>query len=259
MRTPFFGPFSGIAATVGGSVSQHSISHGSGTHGISAQSVIAMDIVTADGGLLRTGAAARGAAPFARWYGPDFAGLFTGDCGVFGVKARITLVLRRRLPAFECASYAFDSLPQLARALRAAALEGLDDEHFAMDAALTRGQIARAARISKFTTARDLARSAGSPFAALRQLVRSGLAGSRSLAVAAYSAHFIMEGIDAGEARTKARRLKRLMGESGGRPIANTVPAVARSKPFAPLFNTLGPDGERWVPAARLPASFTGR
>ncbi|MGZ5925304.1 MAG: FAD-binding oxidoreductase, partial [Rhizomicrobium sp.] len=79
LRTPFFGPFSGLAATIGGSVSQNSLSHGSGTHGISAQSVLSLDIVTASGELLSTGSAARGAPPFARHYGPDLTGLFTGD------------------------------------------------------------------------------------------------------------------------------------------------------------------------------------
>jgi FAD/FMN-containing dehydrogenase len=248
LRTPFFGPFSGAAATVGGSISQHSVSHGSGTHGISAQSVISLDVVTADGELLRTGSAARGGAPFSRWHGPDLAGLFTGDCGIFGVKARVTLALRRRLSAAACASYAFDEFEQLACALRAAALEGIDDEHFAMDAALAKGQIARQARISKFTTVKDLAASAGSPLAAMKQLIRSGLRGASQLNVAPYSAHFIMEGIDAREARIKARRLQGLMLASGGKEIANTVPAIVRVKPFAPLYNTLGPDGERWVP-----------
>jgi FAD/FMN-containing dehydrogenase len=248
MRTPFFGPFSGIAATVGGSLSQHAVSHGSGGHGISAQSLISLDVVTADGALLRTGAAARGGAPFSRWYGPDLAGLFTGDCGVFGVKARATLALRRLSAANACASYAFDDLPQLARGLRAVALEGIDDEHFAMDAALARGQIARQARISKFGTARDLAAAAPSPWAAAKQLLRAGLAGTRTLKAAAYSAHFIMEGIDRYETRIKARRLHALMTGAGGREMANTVPAIVRAKPFAPLFNTLGPDGERWVP-----------
>jgi D-lactate dehydrogenase (cytochrome) len=248
LRTPFFGPFSGIAATVGGSISQHSISHGSGTYGISAQSVLSLEVVIAGGELIRTGSAARGAAPYARWYGPDLAGLFTGDCGVFGIKSRITLTLRRRGPAFECASYAFEDLPSLARGLRMAALEGVDDEHFALDAALAKGQIARAARISKFVTAKELATSAGSPFAALKQLVRTALAGSRRLGAAAYTAHFIMEGFDRRDARGKARRLDQLMRAHQGVPIANTVPAIVRSKPFTPLFNTLGPDGERWVP-----------
>jgi D-lactate dehydrogenase (cytochrome) len=247
-RTPFFGPFSGMAATVGGSVSQHAVSHGSGSYGISAQSVIGLDVVTADGELLRTGAAARGGDPFSRWHGPDLAGLFLGDCGVFGVKARITLSLRKRLPAVACASFAFGEFSQLASALRRAALEGIDDEHFAMDAALTQGQIARQARISKFVVAKDLAASATSPLAALGQLIRSGLKGTRELRAAPYCAHFIMEGGTGAEARLKARRLRALMQGSGGTAIANTVPALVRAKPFAPLFNTLGPDGERWVP-----------
>lgn len=248
VRTPFFGPFSGIAATVGGSVSQHAVSHGSGAHGISAQSIISLDIVTAAGTMLRTGSAARGGAPFSRWHGPDLAGLFTGDCGVFGVKARVTLALRKRLPACVCVSYAFAELHSLARGLRSAAQEGLDDEHFAMDAALANGQIARQARISKFATAKDLARSAASPLAALKQLLRSALAGKRELSAAAYTAHFIIEGGDQREAMIKARRLRSLLLAAGGMEIANTVPALVRTKPFAPLFNTLGPDGERWVP-----------
>jgi FAD/FMN-containing dehydrogenase len=259
LRTPFFGPFSGFTATVGGSISQHSISHGSGTHGISAQSVVSMDIVTASGNLISTGSAARGAAPFSRWYGPDLAGLFTGDCGVFGVKARVTLALRKRRPAAEFASYAFDDLESLAAALRSAALERIDDEHFAMDAAMSRGQIRRQGRISKFTTARALAASSASPLAAVKQLIRSGFSGTQALAVAPFSAHFIIEGMDSREARGRVRQLGALMAKAGGRSIPNTVPALVRSTPFAPLFNTLGPDGERWVPLhGYIPHSAVG-
>ncbi|NJO12456.1 MAG: FAD-binding oxidoreductase [Gammaproteobacteria bacterium] len=36
LRTPFYGPFSGIAATVGGSLSQNSVSWGTGLFGVSA-------------------------------------------------------------------------------------------------------------------------------------------------------------------------------------------------------------------------------
>jgi FAD/FMN-containing dehydrogenase len=247
-RTPFFGPFSGFAATVGGSLSQHSVSHGSAAHGISAQSLVSLDVVTANGAMISTGSAARGAPPFSRWYGPDLAGLFTGDCGVFGVKARVTLTLRKRRPAAAFASYAFADLNRLAEALRSAALEGLDDEHFAMDAALANGQIARQARISKFVAARSLVKASASPWAGLTQLVRAAIGGTRALGVAPYSAHFILEGIDAHEARARARRLRSLMGAAGGRALPDTVPALVRAAPFAPLFNTLGPDGERWVP-----------
>jgi len=248
LRTPFFGPFSGFAATVGGSISQHSVSRGSGAYGISAESVVSLDIVTANGALLSTGSASRGAPPFSRWYGPDVAGLFCGDCGVFGIKARATLRLRRRRHNADFCSFAFADLSMLAEGLRVAALEGLDDEHFAMDAAMTRGQIKRQSRISKFATAKALVNSSRSPWAGLKQLVRSALGGVRALGVAPYSAHFTLEGIDAREAKGRARRLTRLMIAAGGTVIPNTVPAMLRAVPFSPLFNTLGPDGERWVP-----------
>jgi glycolate oxidase len=96
LRTPFWGPFSGLAATIGGSMSQNSISHGSGAYGISADSALSFDIVTADGSLLSTGSAAAGLAPFSRHFGPDLTGLFTGDCGMLGIKARIRLPRFRR-------------------------------------------------------------------------------------------------------------------------------------------------------------------
>ncbi len=247
LRTPFFGPFSGIAATVGGSMSQHSISHGSGTHGISAQSVLTLDVVLASGELLSTGSAARGSAPICRWYGPDLAGLFCGDCGVLGVKARITLPLLRRADAFECVSFAFQTLPALADALRAASLERLDDEHFAIDAAISQGQIARQERTSKRGMVSGIIASSPSPWVALKQILRMARAGSDALRAAPYMAHFIVEGVTAREARGRADRLRSLMTVAGAE-IANTVPAVVRGLPFAPLYNSLGPNGERWVP-----------
>ncbi|MEL7030022.1 MAG: FAD-binding oxidoreductase, partial [Pseudomonadota bacterium] len=144
LRTPFFGPFSGIAATVGGSMAQNAISHGSGAYGISAQSALGMDIVVASGELVRAGALAPEAeAPFLRHYGPDLVGLFTGDCGAFGIKARVTLPLLKKKPAAQCASFAFSTFEGLHETMRAVALEGLDDENFAVDAVLMQGQIAR--------------------------------------------------------------------------------------------------------------------
>jgi D-lactate dehydrogenase (cytochrome) len=117
-----------------------------------------------------------------------------------------------------------------------------------MDAALAQGQMKRQARISKFATARTLASSAASPLAAAGQLLRTAIAGKRQLSAAAYTTHFITEGLDRREAEIKARRLRSLLRAAGGTEIANTVPALVRATPFVPLFNTLGPDGERWVP-----------
>ncbi len=108
LRTPFYGPFSGLAATVGGSVSQHSVSWGTGVYrrvsGIRSRD---------RGGarrrsIVRTGTAGtRGASPFFRHYGPDLTGLFTGDAGALGVKTRITLRLMRRPQEFVGLSFKF--------------------------------------------------------------------------------------------------------------------------------------------------------
>jgi glycolate oxidase len=49
LRTPFWGPFSGLAATVGGSMSQNSVSLGSGLYGISADSVLSFEVVLPGG------------------------------------------------------------------------------------------------------------------------------------------------------------------------------------------------------------------
>jgi FAD/FMN-containing dehydrogenase len=248
LRTPFFGPFSGLRATIGGSVSQNSISHGSGAHGVSAQSVLGLDIVIASGDVLRTGSAAIGASPFARFFGPDLAGVFTGDCGALGIKARITLPLLRRKAAFGCASFAFLSLPDLAKAMRLAAMEGLDDEHFAIDAALAQGQIARqsAGVGAVIGMAKAVLRSSPSLLGGVVQLAKMAASGAKALRSARYMLHVIVEGVSDAEVKSKLARLRQLM--VGGREIPNSIPTVVRGVPFAPFFSTLGPKGERWVP-----------
>ncbi|MEO8445573.1 MAG: FAD-binding oxidoreductase, partial [Gammaproteobacteria bacterium] len=116
LRTTFWGPFSGIKATVGGSMSQNSASLGSGNFGVSADAVLAFEVVLASGEILKTGSrAAANGVPFFRWYGPDLTGLFTGDAGALGVKARITLKLIRTPPFSGAASFGFDNFEAMAR------------------------------------------------------------------------------------------------------------------------------------------------
>lgn len=246
-RTPFWGPFSGIAATVGGSVSQHAVSHGSGGYGISAASVLGLDVVLANGEILTTGAAAAGGPAGVRHSGPDLTGLFTGDCGAFGIKARITLPLLRRKAAFRGASFAFQSFEAFYSAMRAAALEGLDDENFGLDAALSQGQIAREERAGRTLEVISTVIKTHGLIGGVRQLAKMGIRGTRSLAKAQYAAHYLIEGTDEAEAKSKLKRLRQIIGEFG-LEMVNTVPTVVRGMPFAPLFNTLGPSGERWVP-----------
>ncbi|MFZ4689851.1 MAG: FAD-binding oxidoreductase [Polymorphobacter sp.] len=250
LRTPFWGPFSGLAATIGGSMSQNSISHG---NGVSAESLLNLDVITGTGEMLSTGSAGgENSAAFFRHFGPDLAGLFTGDCGALGVKARITLKLTRRREAFEAASFSFSSFDAMHEAIRLIAIEGVDDENFGLDAALQQGQIGRQEGVSaKAEIARSVMKSATSFGSGVKSLARMAVAGDRELKAASYAMHYLTDGVDSAEARAKMAVIKRI-GAAHGEEIANTVPTVVRGMPFAPLFNVLGPKGERWVPMHTL-------
>ncbi|ASK89344.1 FAD-binding oxidoreductase [Sphingorhabdus sp. SMR4y] len=243
LRTPFWGPFSGLAATVGGSMSQNTVSHGSAAHGVSAHSALSMDVVLANGELISTSAAGS-----TRNYGPDLTGLFTGDCGAFGLKTAITLPLIRTLDHCEPLSFAFDDFSSYHAAVRIAQAERLDDSHFGLDLALSQGQIGRqegfAARLK---IAAEVMRKAPRKLQGLAQLMRMAVAGEDPMRSGAYMCHFIVEGFDPADAAAKARRLRHLLA-GVGREIANSIPTFVRAMPFAPLTNILGPGGERWVP-----------
>ena len=248
LRTPFWGPFSGLAATIGGSMSQNSTSHGSGAYGISADSALSFDIVTADGSLLSTGSAAAGLAPFSRHFGPDLTGLFTGDCGALGIKARITLPVIKPRAAHRPISIAFPDFAAMHEAMRRVAVERIEDTHFALDAALSQGQIARQDRTgASLSAALSILKTSPSLAAGLRQLASAALSARRVLGASAFMVHYIVEGFDGAEARARLHRIRELVSDFGNE-IPATVPAVVRGMPFAPLVNTLGPSGERWVP-----------
>jgi glycolate oxidase len=246
-RTPFRGPFSGLHATVGGSMAQNSLSHGTGGYGISAESALGFDVVTADGSLLSTGAGAVG-APFTRHFGPDLTGLFTGDCGALGMKVRVTLPLQRQRPAHQVASFAFPDFSAMHQAMRLIARERLDESQFALDQALSQGQIARQDQAGEqLRMAWSIFRSSPSWAKGLSQLLRAATSARRQLGEAAFMVHYIVEGVDDGEARSRLHRLREL-ALAQGQEIAGTVPSVVRDMRYAPFFNTLGPGGERWVP-----------
>jgi glycolate oxidase len=248
LRTPFWGPFSGLVATVGGSMSQNTISHGSSAYGISAGSALAMDVVATDGTLVRTGSAINGGAPFTRNYGPDLTGLFTGDCGALGVKARITLPLLKVRPAHRPISFAFADFGAMHEVLRLVAAERLEDTSFILDGALSQGQIARQDRAGDLLgMALSILKSSPSLAVGVGQLLGGALRARRDIAVSAYMIHYIVEGVDDAEVKARLHRIRQIAA-SYGREIPATVPAVVRGMPFAPFYNVLGPNGERWVP-----------
>jgi FAD/FMN-containing dehydrogenase len=248
LRTSFWGPFSGLKATVGGSTSQNSVSLGSGNFGISADAVLGFDVVLANGELLRTGAAAAAnGVPFFRWYGPDLTGLFCGDAGALGIKARISLRLIREPPFYGAASFGFDRFENMAAGMIAAARENIAADSFGLDPKLQQGQLSKADAKNAIGAAMAVARTSRNPLEATGRLIRMALAGKRFLAAHNYSAHYTVEGVSAAEIKGKLAVLRRAMAPHG-QEIANTVPTVLRAMPFIPLYPILGPQGERWVP-----------
>jgi FAD/FMN-containing dehydrogenase len=253
VRTPFWGPLSGATATVGGSLSQNSILWGSARYGVSAESVLALEVVLADGSLLRTGAAAgSNARPFFRYYGPDLTGLFLGDTGALGLKARATLRLIRRPEWVETASFGFATHEQMADAMTAIAREGLVSECFAMDPVLTAQRMKRAGLAQDLQAVKGVIRSARGLAAGLREAAKVALAGRDFLDAAPYSMHVGTEGRTPASVADALAEVRRIAAAQGGREVENTVPKVLRGMPFVPMSSAIGPSGERWLPVHAL-------
>lgn len=259
LRTTFWGPFSGIKATVGGSMSQNSASLGSGNFGVSADAVLAFEVVLASGDILKTGSrAAANGAPFFRWYGPDLTGLFTGDAGALGVKARITLRLIKTLPYFGAASFGFDTFENMSKGMAAAAREGVVADNFGLDPRLQQGQLGKTNAKDAVAAAWAVAKTARNPVEAGIRLLKMAAAGKRFLAGHNYSAHYTVEGVCQADINAKLALIRKAM-EGTGTETANTIPTVIRAMPFIPLYPILGPKGERWVPQhGLLPFSKMG-
>ena len=249
LRVPFRGPFSGLAATVGGSISQNTLGLGTNTFGVSAESVLAVEVVVGDGKMVKTGQAGSSVGkPFFRFFGPDLTGLFTGDCGALGVKARITLRLMNRRPHFDCLSFGFPSFEAAHACIAETAGYTIEEKVFALDTALQQGQIGKNSGIAtKVELAAEVVKSAKSVVSGLKQVAGMGLAGTKALENVPFAAHYIFEGLSEGEVKGKAELL-RLIAKKYGWEIPNSVPLVVHATPFAPLHNILGPAGERWVP-----------
>lgn len=245
-KTRFWGPFSGLKATICGSISQNTVSHGTG---VSADAFTCLDVIVGTGEMLSTGSAGSEVSnPFFRFYGPDLAGLFTGDCGALGVKARATLPLQARQEDFEAASFNFTSFDAMHSAMQQIALLQVDEENFGLDAALQQGQIGKSDNIAdKTEMAKSVMKSSSSFTKGAKQLAKMAIAGDKALKAASFALHYIVEGHSAAEAKEKTKALRAVALEHG-EEIPNSVPAVVRGMPFAPFTNVLGPKGERWLP-----------
>lgn len=253
LRTPFFGPFSGRYATVGGAVTQNSMFHGCTLHGAAVDSVLGIEVVTADGTLLKAGSAATpyAASPFFRAYGPDLVGLFLADGGALGVKVEITLRVIRAPVAVMCASFGYDDVASICRSMSAIARESLASECFSFDSQTHHLRVRRMQLNDGVRAAVGVAAAEQSLVSGLRKGLNLALSGRRFLDGVSQSLHVVVEGRSEAEADARMAELRSLALKEG-REIANSIPVVMSATPFPEPTGLLGPEGQRWVPVLGL-------
>ncbi len=243
LRTPYWGPLSGIRSTIGGALSQGSVFLGSGLHGSVGDAVIGMDIVTADGSILKTGSAAAGnTSNFIRYFGPDLTGVFIGDAGALGLKVRATFKLIPRPKIIEFISFEFRDAAALLEAMGEVSRQGLASECFGFDPVLAKIRLQRASLFADAKTLLNVVKQSG---------LKAGLglvaAGRNFMEEGTYSGHVIVEDDHAGSLADRIARARAIFAQHG-KETDNSIPKAMRATPFTPPNSMLGPAGERWVP-----------
>ena len=260
LRTPFWGPLSGLSSTIGGGLSQNNAFFGAGIYGTTSESITSMTVVLADGTIVKTGTAGtKGAKPFYRFYGPDLTGLFMGDSGALAYKAEATFRLMP-LPAAEaCASFEYESRQSWTEAQVEMGRLGLACELFGFDPNLQAGRMKRASLAADVKSLTNvITKQKGGVLKGLKEGAKVALAGRNFMDDVAYSVHFIVEGHSGAEVSAKIKTLKTIALRHGGKEIENSIPKVIRANPFTPLNNILGPQGERWAPLHGIVAMSDG-
>lgn len=251
LRTPFWGPFSGLRTTVGGAISQGALSWGSSTYGLSSASVVDMQVVIADGSVIHTGTSGQeGHAPFFRNYGPDLTGLYCCDCGALGIKSAISLRLIRRPRHSLGLSFGFQSFEAGARAAIRVAREGVASESFGMYQERAVAAVSGRSLKDDLSALWKIGKSGSGLLDGARRMARVAVAGRRFLDAAPLTYHFNVEA----ENRTTIDGLATTVRDAVGRDgveIANTIPTAARADPFIE-YDMLSFTGQRQVPPSTI-------
>jgi FAD/FMN-containing dehydrogenase len=249
LRTPFWGPMSGLASTIGGGLSQLNAMLGAGHYGTSSESVVALTMVLADGSVLKTGARGVGGnSPFYRHYGPDLTGIFCGDSGTLGIKAEITFRLIRAPAHEDYASFSFPTGETLLKALADVARAGIASETCGFDPGLTRVRLKRMSLASDVKALGAVVAREKSLAKGLMSAAKVALGGRNFVDAGDYPLHIIAEGRSAAGVAADMAEARRIAAVHGGHEIENTIAKVIRAMPFPPLNSMLGPEGEAWAP-----------
>lgn len=249
LRTPFWGPLSGLVSTIGGGLSQNNAFFGSSIWGTTSESLISLKVITADGQTIETGSAStKDGKPFYRFYGPDITGLFTGDAGSMGIKAEATFRLIRRPAKTGFIAFEFDSAADSAAAMSELSREGLGSELFGFDPGLTKMAMSRGTWSDNLKTVKDLAKAEGSALAGLKQVAKTAIAGKSIVQRGGYSMNVVCDGRSSAAIDADLDAVRDIVARYSGKEIDNSIAKVIRARPFGPVDSMVGPNGERWVP-----------
>ncbi|MDB5742449.1 MAG: hypothetical protein JWR68_764 [Polaromonas sp.] len=248
MNTGYWGPLSGINATVGGALSQNSAFFGSALHGTVAESVLGVTVLLASGEVVTTGSGGRiNTKPFTRYAGPDMTGLFLGDTGAFGLKLSATLKLAPAPQHLDYLGFGFKDMTAMALAqVEMSAVQAIS-EGFGID----RAKALNSASVNKLSDGvkilGSVARSSKGMLQGIKNAVNVATTGANYLADHECSLHLVVEGRTA-DALSASMAALRAIGNKHGIEIQNAAARVMRSRPFNPVRGMLGADGQRWVP-----------
>ncbi len=259
LRTPFWGPLSGLNSTIGGGLSQGNAIFGAGIYGTTADSVMGLTVILADGTTVRTGTGAtKVGKPFWRYYGPDMTGLFCGDSGALGFKAEITFRLIPWPEHEEWATFEFSTREACAEATARVARQNLACEVFGFDPSLTRVRLKRASLGADTKTLANVVKAQGNLLKGLQEGAKIAMAGRSFMEANSWSLHFVVEGRSKAGVAEDMKRLKAICADAGGKESENSIPKIVRANPFTAPNTILGAEGERWVPVHGIVAISDG-
>ncbi|MDC0073819.1 FAD-binding oxidoreductase [Alphaproteobacteria bacterium] len=250
LRTPYFGPFSGMHATVGGALSQNSIFYGSSIYGSAAEAVLSLEVAIHDGQLINTGSNSNihGSTPFFRNYGPDLTGLFIGDTGSLGFKTVATLRLISFPKEQRFCSFDFTSDKDMFSAMAEIARQQLAQECYGFDPFLMGLRMKFEGLKTDINAIKNLAKSGKNFISGVSDALKVAVAGRKFMEGVNYAMHVTIEGRDERDVESSIDHINKIALNNNGVSIKNSLPKLVRANPFLPLNRLLGPNGERWVP-----------
>ena len=175
--------------------------------------------------------------------------MFLGDCGAFGVKARVSLPLIPFPAVEDYLSFAFERFEDIAQAHIALARENIVAEQWGVD---PQGNEDLAAQGFKFleglSFVREIALVKDGMGQKVASLARTLIDGQRLVTRGGYSLHVVIEGSSAKEVELKIGRVRRILVPMAMKELPNTIPQVTRAKPFRAITHMLGSNGENALP-----------